>query len=75
MDTTDLERVAQIINDLGDKGLLAFIVWLAVDLGKAVICWAGFITVFAVIFSRVRDAVVGAAKAGKEVYSDDSTRA
>lgn len=67
MDTTDLERIAQIINDLGDKGLLAFIIWLAVDLGKTFLCWAGFIGVFAVIFGRVRDAIIGAAKAGREV--------
>lgn len=68
MDLTDLEQVAQIINDLGDKGLLAFIVWICVDLGKAVLCWAGFVALFAVIFNRVRDAVVQGLKVahGKE---------
>jgi hypothetical protein len=66
METTELERIAEIIGELGDKGLLAFVLWLALDFGKAVICWTGFIILFGVIFARIRDAVVLGLRAARQ---------
>lgn len=69
--TEELTQIAEVINSLGEKGLTAFITWIIVDLGKAILGWTCGIILAAVVFGRIRDAVVGGIR---EAVSNDSTR-
>lgn len=60
--TEELAQIAEVINSLGEKGLMAFIIWLIVDFGKLVFGWTFGVILAAVIFGRIRDAVVGGIK-------------
>lgn len=57
--TEELIQIAEVINSLGEKGLMAFIIWLIVDFGKLVFGWTFGVILAGVVFNRIRDAVIG----------------
>jgi len=62
----EITQIAEMLNSLGDKGLTAFVVWIALDFGKLLVGWTGGIILAAMIFSRLRDSVILGIREAKE---------
>ena len=53
----EIKAVADMIEGLGDKGMTAFIVWLAIDFGKTVVAWGAGAFIATCLIRRAKEAV------------------
>lgn len=56
--TEELAQLAEIINSLGDKGILALIVWVIADLLNTLMVWGFSAWALISIGKRIRDSII-----------------
>ena len=62
----DIKAIGEVIQNLGDAGMTAFVVWIVADLLKTALVYGLGFGALAMVVGRVRDGIVSGIKASKE---------